>query len=281
MFQSVDVTDWARDLLATVDLALSPSYASAGYLATATGGTGSADFDALVAAKSVLAGKIAQQLAPVAGRQFRAGPDGGAAVAGAAAAGEPVGRLRHRRRGAGGLGGAGELRQLRCGRRWPPAGRQGAGQPGGPVRPPTLRQLAEKFTISAQAVVELLSATTNVLATGTELGLGTATWTIGEHDSLSTGMATLKRHRRRSSPTPSPTRPRCSGTAGPDHRRVQRAGAAGRHADTAADALDVDVVYLALANQDLTGLLTGTVYLRGEPVPITEQTSSLAGWPVR
>src|SRR6185437_7303958 len=44
-----------------------------------------------------------------------------------------------------------------------------------------------------------------------------------------------------------------------------------------ADALDVDLVYLAIANQELTGLLTGTVYLRGVPVQITEQTSSLAG----
>ncbi|MEO9239342.1 MAG: hypothetical protein ABI418_14770, partial [Jatrophihabitantaceae bacterium] len=61
MFQAVDVTEWATDLLATLDLALSPSYASAGYHTSG----GPAAFDSLVAAKASLASKIASQLMPI------------------------------------------------------------------------------------------------------------------------------------------------------------------------------------------------------------------------
>ena len=277
MFQSVDVTDWARDLLATLDLVLSPSYASAGYLATATGSAGSADFDALVAAKSALAAKIAQQLSPIqagssaldltAARQsleqllrvnLSAGYDTDAVVQVASTVQASFGST-------GADAGGHRL-----------AGKAQA-NPVGLSTSSTLRQLADRFTVSVQAVVELLSATTNILATGTELQLGTARWTIGEHDSLATGMATLG----------VPAAVFADAFAG--QAPLFRDGVAltidgfsapvrlGDTLNTLADALDVDLVYLALANEDLTGLLTGTVYLRGEAVPITEQTSSLAG----
>jgi LysM repeat protein len=276
MFQSVDVTDWARDLLATVDLALSPSYASAGYLATA-GAAGSADFDALVNAKLTLASKISAQLAPI---------QAGAAALDATAAQASLEQLLRVNLSAGYDTDAVVQVPSAVQASWASTGADAGGHRlTGKVlantvqlgTASTLGQLAEGFTVSAQAVVELLSATTNVLATGAQLSLGSATWTIGEHDSLSTGIAVLNT-------TPAVFADTFAGTA-----PLFRDGVAltvdgftasvdlGDTLSTMADALDVDLVYLAIANQELAGLLTGTVYLRGVPVTITEQTASLAG----
>ena len=276
MFQSVDVTDWARDLLATVDLVLSPSYASAGYLATA-GPAGSADFDALVSAKAVLATKIAQQLTPVLA---------GSAALDLTAAQQSLEQLLRVNLSAG--YGTDAVVQVPS---TVQASFASTGADAGGHRftgkvlantvelstSLTLQWLADYFVVSVQAVVELLSATTNVLATGTELQLGTAHWTIGEHDSLSTGIATL-------GTTPAIFAATFAGTAPLFRDEVELTidgfTAAVDFGDTLsvlADMLDVDVVYLATANQDLPGLLTGTVYLRGVPIVINEQTSSLAG----
>jgi hypothetical protein len=277
MFQSVDVTDWARDLLATVDLVLSPSYASAGYLATAAGPAGSADFDVLVAAKAVLAAKISQQLTPVLA---------GSAALDLAAAQQSLEQLLRVNLSAG--YGTDAVVQV------PSAVQASFGSTGADAgghrltgkvlantvnlsTASTLQQLADYFVVSVQAVVELLSATTNVLATGTELQLGTAHWTIAVHDSLSTGIATL-------GTTPAIFAATFAGTA-PLFRdgvelTIDGFSAAVGFGDTLsvlADMLDVDVVYLAVANENLAGLLTGTVYLRGVPIVITDQTSSLAG----
>ncbi|HST49502.1 LysM peptidoglycan-binding domain-containing protein [Jatrophihabitans sp.] len=267
MFQSVDVSDWARDLLATVDLVLSPSYAA----------TSEADFDALVAARSVLAAKIAQQLTPI---------QAGSSALDLTAARQSLEQLLR-----GNLSGGYDTDavvqvastvQASFGSTGADAGshRLAGTAQADPVnlsRSSTLRQLADRFVVSVQAVAELLSATTDVLATGTELQLGTAHWTVGEHDSLSVGMAALG--------VPAVV----FADAFADQAPLFRDGAAltidgfsapvslGDTLSGLADALDIDLAHLALANQNLTGLLTGTVYLRGEPVPITEQTSSLAG----
>jgi hypothetical protein len=279
MFQSVDVTDWARDLLATIDLVLSPSYASAGYLATASGTAGSADFNKLVSAKALLATKIAQQLTPVLT---------GSEALDLTAAQQSLEQLLRVNLSAG--YGTDAVVQV------PSAVQASFGSTGadagghrlsGKVLANTvdlettwtLRQLAEDFVVSVQAVVELLSATTNVLATGTTLRLGTAEWTIGEHDSLSTGISVLG------------TTPAIFAATFADTAPLFRNGveltidgftASVGFGDTLSllgDALDVDLVYLAVANQDLPGLLAvgEQVFLRGVPITITPETSSLAG----
>ncbi|HTZ44464.1 MAG TPA: hypothetical protein VMB79_11445, partial [Jatrophihabitans sp.] len=277
MFSSVDVTDWARDLLATLDLALSPSYASAGYLATSDGAAGSAEFDALVAAKSVLAGKIAAQLAPI--------EEGDAALDATTAAGALEQLLRVNLSAGYDTDAVVQVAstvQASFGSTGADAGghRLAGAALANTVAlstSSTLQQQADRFTVSVQAVVELLSATTNVLATGTVLRLGEAEWTIAEHDSLSTGISTL-------GTTPAVFASTFAGTAPLFRDGVAltvdgftATAALGDTLGTLADALDVDVVYLAIANEDQAGLLTGTVYLRGAPVTITEQTSSLTG----
>ncbi|HEU5270789.1 MAG TPA: hypothetical protein VFU36_12755, partial [Jatrophihabitans sp.] len=276
MFQSVDVTDWARDLLATVDLALSPSYASAGYLATADA-SGSADFDALVSAKLTLASKISQQLAPI--------QDGGAALD-AAAAQAALEQLLRVNLSAGYDTDAVVQVPSSVQASWGSTGADAGGHRlTGKVlantvpldTASTLGELAERFTVSVQAVVELLSATTNVLATGAQLTLGSATWTIGEHDSLSTGITALDTTPAVFADTFAETAPLFRDGMALTVDGFTASVGLGDTLSTMADALDVDLVYLAIANQDLAGLLTGTVYLRGEPVTVTEQTSSLTG----
>lgn len=275
MFQSVDVTDWARDLLATIDLVLSPSYASAGYLATATGPAGSPEFTALVTAKSVLATKISDQLAPIAAGTAALDP---AAARGALeqllrvnlSAGydtDAVVQVPSTVNASWGTTGADAGRHRLAGKALANPVDLDTGW--------TLRRLADLFAVSVQAVLELLSATPNVLATGTVLVLDSAQWVIGEHDSLSTGIATLHT-------TPATFASAFAGTA-----PLFRDGVAltidgfsataglGDTLSTLADALDVDVVYLAIANENVPGLLAGTVYLRGLPVHL-EQASSLA-----
>ena len=107
----------------------------------------------------------------------------------------------------------------------------------------------------------------------------TAHWTIGEHDSLSTGIATLD------------TTPAIFAATFADTAPLFRDGVEltidgftasvgfGDTLNTLADALDVDLVYLAMANQDLSGLLTGTVYLRGCRSRSPSRPPAWPAWP--
>ena len=275
MFQAVDVTDWARDFLATLDLVLSPSYAAAGYLATA-GATGSAPFDALVAAKAVLASKISVQLAPV---------EVGDSALDLAAAQQALAQLLSSNLSAGydtdavvQLGST--VQASFAGTGADAGGHRLTGKIAavtqGLSTSTTLQQLAGQFVVSVEAVTELLSATTNILHTGTVLEMGAASWTIGQHDSLGTGIAALH--------TTVPGFASSFASTASLFREatlltIDGFSATAGFGDTLAsmaDALDVDIAFVGMANQDLTGLLTGTVYLRGTPVPITPQISSLA-----
>jgi len=276
LFQAVDVMDWASDFLATVDMVLSPNYAAPAYQATAAAGGGSAEFDRLVAAKESLAQKIAEQLTPIEksdsaidlseaqtllGQQLRQnlsqgfGTDAVIQVptdveADFATAGSDVGGHRL-------------------------TGKTNA--PGQALSTTTtLQALATGFGISIVGVIELVGATPNILATGTTLTLDSHTWQIGAHDTLATGIAALQ------------TTPEgfaaAFATQAPLFRDDVKLTVDGYSATvgfgdtltTMADTLDVSLRYLAIANMDIDGLLTGTVYLKGKAVVVTPQTSSLS-----
>jgi len=275
MFQAVDVTDWARDFLATLDLALSPSYASAGYLATA-GPSGSDDFNALVAAKSVLAAAIAGQLTPV---------EVGDTPLDLTSAQQSLEQLLRVNLSAGYNTDA--VVQVAT---TVDASFAGTGSDAGGHRltgkvsantqdlstTSTLQELATRYTVSVEAVVEVLAATTNILQTDAVLELDDVRWTIAEHDSLSVGIQTLGTTPVIFASTFATTAPLFrDGVA----LTVDGFGAQvglGDTLGTMADALDVDLGLVALANEDQSGLLTGTVYLNGVAVPITDQISSLS-----
>ncbi|MCB1493159.1 MAG: hypothetical protein KDJ77_15415, partial [Rhodobiaceae bacterium] len=277
LFQAVDVMDWAVDFLATLDMVLSPNYAAAAYELTATPSGGSVTFDALVAAKKALAAKIAAQLTPI-----ETG-DSALDLAGAQAlveqelrqnlsqgfATDAVVQVPTSVEATFASTGADTGGHRLNGK---------TGTPGKSLSISTkLQDLATEFSISVEGVVELMAATPNILATGTTLTLGAQSWTIGAHDTLATGIAALA------------TTPAAFAAAFAGQAPLFRDGilvtidgfgadvAFGATLTTMADALDVSLRYVAVANQDLAGLLTGTVYLDGVPVTITPQTSSLSG----
>lgn len=276
MFQAVDVMDWAVDFLATVDMVLSPNYAAPAYQATSAAGGGSVDFDRLVAAKESLAEKIAAQLTPIEksdnaidlteaqtllGQQLRQnlsqgfGTDAVVQVptdveADFASTGSDAGGHRL-------------------------TGKTNA--PGKSLSATTtLQALATGFGISVVGVIELVAATPNILATGTTLTLNNHDWQIGAHDTLATGIDTLQ--------TTPEGFAEAFATQAPLFRDDVKLTIDGYSAiagfgdtlTTMADALDVSLRYLAVANMDVDGLLTGTVYLKGRAVTVTPQTSSLS-----
>ncbi|HEV7599192.1 MAG TPA: hypothetical protein VGO49_02915 [Bradyrhizobium sp.] len=277
MFQAVDVMDWAADFFATVELVLSPTYASAAYFATASGAAGSTAFNDLVAAKASLASKIAAQLDSV--------ETGGGAIDSAAAR-AALQQMLSVNLSAGFATDAviqvpSTVQASFASARADAGGHRLTGKVNvagtNLSTATTLQALATGFTVSAEAIVELLAATPNVLATGTTLTLGQKHWTIDRHDTLNDGMAALLT-------TPAVFTQSFSGQA-PLFRDgglltidgYTAAVSLGDSLDTMADALDVSLRYLALANQDLPGLLTGTVYINGAAIVITPATSSLSG----
>jgi len=272
MFQAVDVTEWATDFLATLDLALSPTYGTAGYLAAGAG-----TFDALVAAKASLASSIAGQLTPI---------EVGDSALDLTAAQDAVRQQLSANLSAGYATDAvvqvASTVQASFGRTGADVGdHRLTGKVAAATVPLsttiTLQSLADRFVVSVESVTELLADTTNVLATGTTLRLGGLTWTIGEHDSLSTGIAELHSTVPAFTSAFAGTAPLFRDGALLTIDGFTAAAGLGDTLNTLADALDVDLAFLSVANQDLTGLLTGTAYLRGVPVQITEQTSSLTG----
>jgi LysM repeat protein len=277
MFQAVDVMDWATDFFATVELVLSPTYASAAYFATVSGAAGSTAFNDLVAAKASLANKIAAQLDSIE-------TDGGAIDSAAARA--ALQQMLSVNLSAGFATDAviqvpSTVQATFASERADAGGHRLTGKVNvagtNLSTTTTLQALATGFTVSAEAIVELLAATPNVLATGTVLTLGQKHWTIDRHDTLNDGMAVLQT-------TPAVFTQSFSGQA-PLFRDgglltidgYTAAVSLGDSLDTMADALDVSLRYLVLANQDLPGLLTGTVFINGAAIVITPATSSLSG----
>ncbi|HJV41710.1 hypothetical protein [Caulobacter sp.] len=276
-FQAVDVGDWVSDFLATLEQALSPAYASAGYAATAAAGGGSTDFDGLLAAKASLADKIAGQLTaiesgdaaidPLAARKAMSGLLSVNLSTGYAT--DAVIQVPTRIQA---QFGGGDLDR---------GGHRLTGKTSSAhavlSTASTLQAVADGYSISVDGVFDLLSATPNILQAGVVLTLDGKTWTIGEHDTLQNGCETLS------------TTPQALAAAFKDQAPLFRDGVQltidgyaassgfGDSLATMADALDVSLRFLALANQDLAGLLTGTVYVGATPVSITPATSSLAG----
>ena len=275
MFQAVDVQAWVTDFLSTLDLALSPDYAAAGFFATQANGL-SVAFENLVTAKKNLAAKIAAQLMPITTDDVPID----LTIAQTALAEQLLVNLSE------GYD-TDAVIQL-------PAtieatfGSTGADTGGHKLTgktnvasveistTTTLTRLQTQFHISTQAVLELLAATPNILATGTTLSIGSEHWTIAAHDSLNEGISALQ------------TTPEIFATTFADQTPLFRDNVNvtidsytmdvpfGGTLETMADALSCGLQYLALANKDLPELLTGTAYINGTAVTITPATSSLS-----
>jgi len=277
MFQAVDVMEWATDFLATLDLALSPSYASAGFLATSGGGTSSTAFNRLVAAKASLASKISAQLA---------GIEQGDSAIDLPAAREALKQLLSTNLSAGFSTDAviqvpSTVQASFASQRADAGGHRLTGKVNvagvNLSTATTLQSLAATFTVSRESIFELLAATPNILATGTTLSSGGHTWEIAPHDTLNAGKAALDMTAAAFATTFANQAPLFRDGALVTIDGYTAAVTLGDTLSTMADALDVSLRYLALANQDLAGLLTGTVYINGVAVTITPATSSLAG----
>jgi LysM repeat protein len=281
-FQAVDVQSWAGSALEAIDLLLSPSYAVNAFTVTASGAE-SATFNDLVEAKRILAEKISSQLESV------LEPSSGVLATAQEALKQTLDINL--------MGGFSTDAVLQLPTTVdasfdqitpPPAacadegGHRLAGKPQAATvllsETTTLQALSLTYIVNVAAVARLLGLTPNLLATGTTLEFSGKSWTIGPHDTLKDGVETLKLGTLDAFAIQ-------FGTQAPLFRDAAALTIDGYSADTRdgstlasmADALDSGLAELAVANQSVSGLLEGTVFVDGVPHDVTPATSSLVG----
>ncbi|WP_350334295.1 hypothetical protein [Coralliovum pocilloporae] len=276
VFQSIDVMDWVVDFLATLDLLLSPAYASPAYEITKAA-AGSDTFNALTTAKGVLATAIAGQLTPI--------EQSGAAIDAQAARSAIEQQLRANLSQGYQTDAVIQVPATVEADFATTGSDKGGHRLSGQINAPghslstttTLQSLATEFSISLEGVIELLAATPNILETGQTLNLNNKQWHIAAHDTLAIGMTTLAATAAQFATAFKDTKPLFRDGTSLTVDGYTAKTVFGSTLTSMANALDVSLRYLALANMDVDGLLTGTVYLRGTSVTITPATSSLSG----
>ncbi|HEX8723277.1 MAG TPA: hypothetical protein VF736_21850 [Pyrinomonadaceae bacterium] len=281
VYQAVDVQGWAGDALAALDLVLSPAYA-AGAFAVTRGVEGSTKFDDLVGAKGTLASKISAQLTGILRPVVSASAPAREALKQALEVSltegfttDAVVELPTTVQAAfNNSSTPGQACADAGGHRF--AGKaQSVGVPLDITT--TLNALAQRYNVNVAAPARLLGTTPNILSTGATLQNGTHTWTIGQHDTLHDGVTALGLDSLDAFAVMFAAQAplfRADVTVTIDGHSARTVN--GSTLVSMADALDAGLGDMAVANQSVTGLLTGTLYVDGLPHVVTATTSSLA-----
>lgn len=269
-FRAIDTEAWARSALAAIDLALSAPFAASAFGITEAGGT-SLPFDTLVEAKKTLATAIAAQLTRVVPSEDPE-PDQGAAEASLRqalsvnlTAGWDIAAVVQLPTTVSASFAAADA-----------GGHRLAGKPLPPLREldgeTSLGDLAAAFAVDPGAVATVLGGTPNLLAKGAKLG----SWEAPEHATLQEAALALKTSLERLGQTFAAAKPLfadgASVTLGAYSAKVEAEDTLG----ALADRLATGVAFLGVCNQDVAGLLTGTIYVDGQPHPVDPGTATLA-----
>jgi LysM repeat protein len=277
VFRAVDAQAWAAEFLAAVDLVLSTAYAAGAFAVTRGGDGTSASFDALVAAKKMLAEKVAAQLDPVLPETAHADPGSArealrqrldvSLVSGWSTA--AVVQLPSQVDASFGTTGQDAGGHRFAGKPLPGSlSLDGASTLGG---------VATAFSVDVQAIGRVLGGTPNLLEPGIELQAqqGGPVWTVGPHGTLEEGAEVLGMTVDALSVTFSSTAPLFRDGATVTLNGYAATVAAGDSLESMSDQLASGVAFLAVANQTLAGLLAGTVYVGGVGHPVTPETATL------
>lgn len=277
-FRAVDAQAWAAETLAAFDLALSTAYA-AGIFAVTRGEDGtSAAFDGLVAAKQTLARKISAELAPVVPESGSADP---------ASAREALRQRLDVSLTSGWATAAVVQVPSRVDASFAGTGQDAGGHrfAGKPLPgsleldgTTTLGGIAAAFQVDVQAIGRVLGGTPNLLEPGLQLRAreGGPVWTVGPHDTLQEGAAVLEMTLDALSVAFAGTRPLFRDGVTVTLNGYSATVAAGDSLESVSDQLASGVAFLAVANQTVAGLLTGTVFVNGVGHPVTPGTDTLA-----
>jgi len=277
-FRAVDAQAWAGEFLSAVDLVLSTAYAAGAFSVTRGEDGASTAFDGLVAAKKTLAQEIAAELAPVVPETPAADP---------ASAQEALRQRLDVSLTAGWATAAviqlpSQVDATFSGTGQDAGGHRFAGKPLPGSLPldgtTTLGGVARLYAVDVQAVGRVLGGTPNLLEPGIQLQAeeGGPVWTVGAHDTLQDGAAVLGMTVDALSVTFADTAPLFRDGATVTLNGYSATVAAGDSLESMADQLATGVAILAVANQTLAGLLTGTVYVGGVAHPVTPETDTLA-----
>jgi len=282
IFQGVDVQTWASAALQAIDLLLSPSFATAAFTVTASGNL-STTFNNLVSAKGRLAAKISQGIAgvlvPGSGNLTTAQEALRQILNISLTEGFSTDAVLQLPTAVSAQFDQSSQPPLNCA---DIGGHRLNGKPQSAREPlntsTTLNALASNWHVHVDAVARLLGDTPNLLATGTILEANNKTWTIGPHDTLWTGVVTLDLQTLDAFAAQ-------FGNQAPLFRDEVSVTVDGYSAITypgatlavMADLLAVGIGMLGVSNQDVTGLLQGTVWIKGVKHSVTPATSSLSG----
>ncbi|HEX8904163.1 MAG TPA: LysM domain-containing protein [Longimicrobiaceae bacterium] len=277
-FRAVDAQAWAAEMLAAIDLALSTAYAAGAFYVTRGQDGTSAAFDGLVGAKKTLAEKISAQLAAIVPQSAKADP---------ASAREAM-RQRLDVSLTGGWSTAAvvqvpsEVDASFSGTGQDAGGHRFAGKPlPGSLEldgTSTLGAIARGFSVDVQAIGRVLGGTPNLLKPGIELQAqqGGPVWTVGPHDTLQDGAAVLGITLDALSVAFAATQPLFRDGVTVTLNGYAATVAAGDSLESVSNQLASGVAFLAVANQTLAGLLTGSVFVDGVEHAVTPETDTLA-----
>ncbi|HEU5135465.1 MAG TPA: hypothetical protein VFU13_10020 [Steroidobacteraceae bacterium] len=279
-FRAVDVQSWARALLAMLDLALSAPYVSTAFsLTRGTDGT-SPDFDQLVAAKKTLAQKVSGQLTTVLPAAANADD--------ASSARESLKQVLDVSLVTGWDTAAVIQLPTTAAATFATTGADAGGHrfAGKPLpdslaldNRSTLAGIAAQYQVDVRAIARVLGATPSLLQAGVQLQASSTgpTWTIGAHDTIQTGAGVLGIDLDTFATTFSGTSPLFRDGGSVTLNGYSATVSSGDSLESVSNLLATGVAFLAVANQTVAGMLTGTVWIDGVAYVVTTETSSFAG----
>jgi LysM repeat protein len=278
-FRGVDVQSWARALLVSLDLVLSAPYVATAFALTRGADGTSADFDKLVAAKKTLAEKIAGQLASILPA---------ASTADATSAQDSLQQVLDVSLATGWDTAAVIQLPTEVSATFAATGADaGSHRFAGKPLPralaldgtSTLGGVAVDYQVDVRAIARVLGGTPNLLKPGVTLQVSSSgpTWTIGAHDTLQYGAGVLGIGLDTLATSFSTTSPLFRDGTSVTLNGYSATVAAGDSLERVSDMLATGVAFLAVANQTVPNLLTGTVWVNGVAYPVTGSTSTLAG----